>query len=242
MDVDYNRIAGNYEIYRTANSSIIDYFAEEIPLDDKVILDFGCGTGNYTFAIRSLTNAQIYGVEPSDNMRLRALEKRLDVRKGDHHYIPFDDNFFDFIYMTDVIHHVPDLTVMFGELNRVLKPGGLVCIFTESHEQLATRYWVKYFPTTVSVEQKRYPDIPVIIETASANGFLKNKIINTDCEQEVELTEKFIALVENKGYSMFHLIAEDDFQKGLESLKKDFSNGIEISCCHGKTLVWLKKG
>lgn len=59
-------------------------------------------------------------------MREKAIAKnpKIDFVKGDHEHIPFRDSFFDFAYMTDVIHHVPDLVVMFKELNRVLKKNG----------------------------------------------------------------------------------------------------------------------
>lgn len=117
MSIDYNILAKDYDLTRTANINIINLFAAELPLDGNVILDFGCGTGNFTYAIKKLTTAEIYGVEPSDGMREKALAKGLDVRLGDHSVIPFDDAFFDFIYMTDVIHHVPLYTSCFPNLS-----------------------------------------------------------------------------------------------------------------------------
>ena len=242
MPIDYNVLAKDYDLTRTANISVINLFAAEIPLDGKTILDFGCGTGNFVYAVRKLTTADIYGVEPSDGMREKALEKGLDVRRGDHSDIPFADNFFDFIYMTDVIHHVPDMKMMFSEFRRVLKQGGLVCILTESHRQLETRFWAKYFPTTVAVEKKRYPDISDIMGAAETAGFDEHKIISTDTVSEFVVSEDFIKLVENKGFSMFRLIEEADYQTGLASLRKDFEEKTIIHSNHGETLLWLRKG
>ena len=130
MSVDYNVLAKDYDLTRTANINIINLFAAELPLDGKTILDFGCGTGNFTYAIKNLTTADIYGVDSSAGMRDKALKKGLDIRIGNHISIPFDDGYFDFIYMTDVIHHVPDLNIMFSEFCRVLKPNGFICILT----------------------------------------------------------------------------------------------------------------
>ncbi|MCL2409600.1 MAG: class I SAM-dependent methyltransferase [Oscillospiraceae bacterium] len=157
MTINYNILAKDYDLTRITNINIINLFASELPLNGKTILDFGCGTGNFMYALKKLTNSEIYGVEPSEGMREQAQAKGLDVKNGDHREIPFADNYFDFIYMTDVIHHVPDLEMMFSELCRVLKSDGLICILTESHQQLETRFWVKYFPTTVAVEKRRYP-------------------------------------------------------------------------------------
>ena len=77
---DYNALAEKYDLTRTANIDTLNRFADELPLDGKAILDFGCGTGNFTYALSKLTSAKIYGVEPSDGMREKALAKGLDVR------------------------------------------------------------------------------------------------------------------------------------------------------------------
>ena len=242
MSIDYNVLAQDYDLMRTANINVINLFAVELPLDRKTILDFGCGTGNFAYTIKKLTTADIYGVEPSDGMREKALAKGIDVRKGDHSEVPFDDDFFDFIYMTDVIHHVPDMKMMFAEFIRVLKPNGLICILTESHRQIETRFWAKHFPTTVTVEKRRYPDIPVIINVAKSTGLDEYKIIETDTDSDVTITGDFVELAENKGFSMFRLIEESDYEAGLAALKNDFKNKTVMHNNHGETLLWLKKG
>ena len=241
MSMNYNILAQDYDLTRTANINIINLIAEELPLDGKTILDFGCGTGNFTYAVKKLTSADIYGVEPSDGMREKAAAKEINVRKGNHSSIPFHDSFFDFIYMTEVIHHVPDMKMMFAEFYRVLKSGGLVCILTESHKQLETRFWVKHFPSIVAVEKKRYPDIPDIAVAAKSAGFDEYKVVVTDAERNITVSADFMKLVENKGFSMFRLIDEVDYQAGLTALKKDFDDRTVINTNHGETMLWLKK-
>jgi len=241
MPIDYNILAQDYDLTRTANLNIINRFAAELPLDGKVILDFGCGTGNFLYALQKLTTAEVYGAEPSEGMRKKALAKGLDVRRGDHTSLPFADGFFDFIYMTDVIHHVPDLNQMFSKLGRVLKTGGLLCVLTESHRQIETRFYAKHFPSTVAVEKNRYPDIPDIIRAAESAGMETCKVVVTDTETEFTVSEEFVNLVENKGYSMFRLIAEADYQAGLAALKKDFTDQTVLRSNHGESLVWLEK-
>ena len=55
------------------------------------------------------------------------------------------------------------------------------------------------------------------------------------------ISDDFVRLVENKGYSMFHLISEDEYNAGLTALKKDFENKEKLACTHGETLLWFKK-
>ena len=241
MSIDYNELAKDYDLTRIANINTINLFAAEMPLNNKLILDFGCGTGNFADAIKKLTDAEIYGVEPSDGMREKALLKGLDARQGDHTFLPFDDDFFDFVYMTDVIHHVPNIKLMFSEFRRVLKPNGFICILTESHKQLETRFWVKYFPATVIEEKKRYPDISDIVKVAINTGLVHYKNVVTDVERDFTVSEDFLKIAENKGFSMFRLIEEEDYTAGLAALKEDYENKTVIHNTHGETLIWLKK-
>ncbi|AKB29005.1 hypothetical protein MSSIT_2286 [Methanosarcina siciliae T4/M] len=244
MGIDYNELAKKYDLSRKENMGTITRFLENQPFSEETnILDFGCGTGNFTCALKRMTDASVYGVEPADEMRQKAIGKNTGVsfEKGNHEKIPFIDSFFDFAYMTDVIHHVPDINAMFKELYRVLKQDSSLCIVTESHKQIESRFWVKYFPATVEVEKERYPDIPEIIESATINGFVFSKIEITDANHRHAIAQNFLMLVENKGYSMFHLISNEDYERGLADLRNDYDKQVEIEYRHGETFLWLKK-
>jgi ubiquinone/menaquinone biosynthesis C-methylase UbiE len=244
MKIDYDVLSKDYDITRNIKIDTIKRFFSKIEANaDTNILDFGCGTGNYACAIKLLSDANVYGVEPSDGMRQKAQEKTPDIvfAKGDHTSIPFDSDFFDFIYMTDVIHHVPDMKSMFSELNRVLRPNGKVCIVTESYQQIETRFWSPYFPATVIVEKQRYPDVPDILSAAAECNFALDENMISDCQQKIKISPEFLNLVKNKGYSMFRLISETDYQAGLEKLEKDFENDVTIDTTHGETFLWLRK-
>jgi len=244
MAVDYDKISGTYDQVRKENRDVLEIFIRELNITGRTrILDFGCGTGNYADALQKLTHAQVYGVDPSDGMREKAMAKNphITVLKGNHEYIPFEDAFFDFVYMTDVIHHIPDIWIMFKEIGRVLKSGGSLCIATQSHEQIDNRFYVKYFPTTAAVDKRRYPDIDEIIRKAREHGFDHTRIILLGEGREVEVTSDFVELVRNKGYSMFHLIPNDEYKAGLKQLEADVSSGSMKRRTSGQTLVWLGK-
>lgn len=64
MKLNYNKISKQYDDVREADVELINKFLEEITFDEETkILDFGCGTGNYTDKIKRLTNADVYGIE-----------------------------------------------------------------------------------------------------------------------------------------------------------------------------------
>ena len=54
---------------------------------------------------------------------------------------------------------------------------------------------------------------------------------------EKELRE----LVKKKGYSMLHLISDEEYGEGLELLETELRNGKIRSRLSGETLVWFIK-
>jgi ubiquinone/menaquinone biosynthesis C-methylase UbiE len=244
MKMDYDALSRDYDLTRSIKLDTVKRLTGKIDFStDTRVLDFGCGTGNYTHAVKRLTGAEVYGVEPSDGMREKAAEKVSGAvfLKGDHTGTPLSSLSIDLAYMTDVIHHVPDIKAMFCELNRVLKPKGLICVVTESHKQIETRFWSAYFPATVAAEKKRYPDINVIVDAAAACGLSLQSLDTTDREQEFLIPREFMELVERKGFSMFRLISDADYESGLKTLRRDFENKSVIHTDHGESFVWLTK-
>ncbi|HEX3049328.1 MAG TPA: class I SAM-dependent methyltransferase [Aggregatilineaceae bacterium] len=147
--VDYDQISKIYDDVRAADVALLNQFLDEVEIRPATcILDIGCGTGNHTDLLQRISGAQLSGVEPSAGMldKARAKNPRVDFREGNAAQIPFDDASFDFAYMTDVIHHVPDISAMFQAIARVLRPGGKLCIVTQSHDQIGRRPIARFFP------------------------------------------------------------------------------------------------
>jgi len=144
-------------------------------------------------------------------------------------------------YMTDVIHHVPDIDEMFKEIYRVIEKNGKVCICTQSHRQIEKRYMSEFFPGTAVADKKRYPAIFDILQSGENAGFkyFKTEVIHEDLD--VELGEAFLELLMNKGYSMLHQISEEEYQSGLKVFKENMKDGSFVRKSAGGSLVWLEK-
>jgi len=84
------------------------------------ILDFGCGAGRMVSAYRRI-GYESYGCD------LTMTEKSDLIRPipKDSYSIPFPDNWFDFVYSDQVLEHVQDHDLVFAEIYRVLKAGGV---------------------------------------------------------------------------------------------------------------------
>jgi demethylmenaquinone methyltransferase/2-methoxy-6-polyprenyl-1,4-benzoquinol methylase len=96
------------------------------------ILDVGCGTGLSAAAAMEIVGSDglVMGVEPSQGMLDEALRRqRLHSGiRGLAEQLPLHDDAFDFICMSFALRHVADLTTVFKEFKRVLKPGGRLLI------------------------------------------------------------------------------------------------------------------
>lgn len=113
------------------------------------VLDVGCGHGRSLTALSALTpNGRVAGADPSELMaeiavqRNRKLVKarRVDVAIAGVEDLPFDDGAFDKALCVHVVYFWNDIEAAFGEIARVLKPGGrLALVFRTDADQAAVR-------------------------------------------------------------------------------------------------------
>ncbi|MDE2745394.1 MAG: ubiquinone/menaquinone biosynthesis methyltransferase [Chloroflexota bacterium] len=93
-----------------------------------VVLDLGAGTGDLSAEFRRQDAARIVGLDVSAAMLARAEEKfgrqRIEWLQGDALHLPFAEESFDVVASAFVLRNLPDLAGSFGEMARVLKPGG----------------------------------------------------------------------------------------------------------------------
>ncbi len=113
------------------------------------LLDVGCATGDFLWAMRRYPGWQVSGVELNDSAARYAREQlQLDVRTGTLAAAGFAAGSFDAVTLWDVIEHVPDPAATLAEVARLLRPGGLLVINTPNLDSLDARlfgaYWIGY--------------------------------------------------------------------------------------------------
>jgi demethylmenaquinone methyltransferase/2-methoxy-6-polyprenyl-1,4-benzoquinol methylase len=95
------------------------------------LLDVASGTGLMIKAALELgvPPAQVTGVDPSRGMLAQNRERNpVTLLEGRGEALPCADSTFDFVCMGYALRHVEDLRQLFGEFQRVLRPGGRVLI------------------------------------------------------------------------------------------------------------------
>jgi ubiquinone/menaquinone biosynthesis C-methylase UbiE len=96
----------------------------------KRILDIGCGDGS--FIIKLKKRCETFGVDISQSAVKMAREAGINAYEADvsSQELPFQDEYFDIIYMGDVIEHLTNPDFAINEVHRVLKPNGFLVLST----------------------------------------------------------------------------------------------------------------
>ena len=98
------------------------------------ILDIGCGS---SLIIQSLNNAMGMDVSPG---KLRFLRRHgIPLVRGSAFALPFKDESFDCLISSQLIEHIPYAAELFSEMNRVLRPGGILVIGTPDYATIGWR-------------------------------------------------------------------------------------------------------
>lgn len=136
------------------------------------ILDIGCAFGDLLDAAKE-RGSNVYGIELSDFGAGKAKDKfgsdRIFYgRLEDSHY---PDNYFDFIFMLDLIEHTKTPKETMEIANRILKTGGYVILVTPDTDSLSRkimgRRWINYKP----VEHNFYFNKKSLSNLADKIGF-----------------------------------------------------------------------
>lgn len=117
---------------------------------DDVILDVGCG-GGINVKRMAKSAKMVYGIDYSiESVKLskEVNEKLIDEGKveilgGNVKNLPFEDNTFDIVTAFETVYFWPDIEKCFGEVKRVLKPGGIFLIGMETNgsDNLIMKFW-----------------------------------------------------------------------------------------------------
>lgn len=229
---DYNELAAAYGHNRKLHPLVLERLIDLGAFNaESRVLEIGCGTGNYIRAIAVETGAMCTGVDPSREMlRIAGGEpgqpdhgrEGIAFVKAAAERLPLPDQSFDLAFSVDVIHHVQRRDEAAREAFRVLQPGGVAVIVTESEDDIRQRMpQVRYFPETIDVELARYPALDVIERELVDAGFQVAEPISVSMPHAIDDLRAY----RDKAFSSLHLIPDAAFEAGIARMERDLHQG-----------------
>ncbi|MFI7214249.1 class I SAM-dependent methyltransferase [Micromonospora maritima] len=181
------------------------------------LLDLGAGTGSWARAFTTwFPGVEVVAVEPSAAMRARCAFAPLVA--GDAAHVPLADRSVDGVWVSTVIHHVPDLAAAARELHRVLRPGAPVLIrsaFAGRHEAITL---FRYFPEAIRVLDS-YPGVADVAAAFAGAGFSTVAVEPVPQVTAASLREAAAGL-RREAHTPLQLITDGAYAAGLVRLRE----------------------
>ena len=225
----YDRIGLDYNSTRQADPYITERIFHLLsPEKNKLYLDIGCGTGNYTIKL-SDKGFDFWGIDPSAQMLNEAKSKSGNIKwlEGSSERIPAEDEAFDGVIASLTIHHWSNLEKSFEELFRVMKPGSKFILFTSTPEQMKG-YWLNhYFPEILKRAADQMPPFEKVKMALKEAGF------------KISTAEKYYVKEDLKDYFLYsgkynpQLYFDPMIRNGISSFadvsfRQEIENGLKL--------------
>lgn len=171
-------ILGHFSRIKTLKESAIKQesrYLKNLAKGSK-FLDVGCGLG-LGLAYAHQLDCELYATE-YDSGALNFVRQHFPVHthQGDLESAGYPDDFFDFIHISHVIEHVLDPRAYIQEMQRMLKPGGILAIGTpDVSSRLYT--WHRW----ANLIRLRIPDV---IDGLEHTFIFPKKRLKSLCEEE----------------------------------------------------------
>lgn len=200
----------------------MELLARNAPQRVDLVVDLGCGTGRFTGALAEALAARVIAVEPADNMRAVAEAKPNPASvcfvPGRADDIPLEDEAADLVFMSQVVHHLPDLPQALREIRRVLRPEGRLCIRQTTRENLDSYYYQRFFPEARAVDEQRLPHRASILSLAESSQY-RSVALETVRHEIASTSLEYVERIALRAYSDLEAITDAAFRKGLMALR-----------------------
>ncbi|MEK4932093.1 MULTISPECIES: class I SAM-dependent methyltransferase [Bacillus] len=160
---------------RNAHISWQETINNIVDVQNKQVIDIGCGGGIYTKELALMGAKNVVGLDFSKEILQAAKENcnafpNISFIHGDAHNIPYPNESFDLVISRAVIHHLQDVPTFIREASRILKQDGTLilqdrtiedCTIPGSPEHIRG-YFFSVFPKLIEIESKRRPKTTTI--------------------------------------------------------------------------------
>ena len=194
----FNKIAGQYDFLNRFLTFGIDNIwrtiaVKKIKNNPKNVLDIATGTADLAIITAKYTNAEIIGLDISDQMlkvgkekiTSKNLDSRIKLINGDAENLSFNNETFDAITVGFGVRNFENLEKGLNEIYRVIKKGGYVAILEPSYpekfplKQLFNFYFETLTPiigNLISKDYKAYSYLSKSVKNFPSSDDFKDQV------------------------------------------------------------------
>jgi 2-polyprenyl-3-methyl-5-hydroxy-6-metoxy-1,4-benzoquinol methylase len=107
---------------------------EGVPRGARV-LDVGCGVGEIMTLLRDQKGCDCSGLDIAPSAVSAVLARGMQAKVATLPSIPYESNSFEAVVSTEVLEHVTDARATLREIQRILKPGGVLLLSVPDGDQ-----------------------------------------------------------------------------------------------------------
>jgi ubiquinone/menaquinone biosynthesis C-methylase UbiE len=224
VDYDKTRIAATYDAARGYRPEVLqqwlDLIAAHAPSAPASIVDLGCGTGRFTQPLAQRFDAKVLGIDASERMLAVARAKhddgRVEFRQASAEKLPLADGSIDMVFMSMVLHHLPDRPATARECRRILRDKGRLCVrnCTRNIVYPQSRFFPGMLPM-VKAELPSSEDVVALFAAAGLRSRAREIVTHTVAGSWQEFADK-LAL---RADSFLARLPDSEFESGLVALR-----------------------
>lgn len=129
MQKNIEQIEKHYGQYKSDIFKKLDFSF----VQGKAILDLGCGPGQDAEIFKNILGLDTYALDVYEHENIKNLGIKFTL--GSIFQLPYEDEFFDYIFLHDILHHIDEKAQCHDrhldalrELKRITKKGGFIII------------------------------------------------------------------------------------------------------------------
>lgn len=232
----FRQMAPVYDKHRKPDELILRLLSEEIrKLARRVrslsMLDVGCGTGGYSIPLAKQFAIKLTGIDVSKEMLERARAKYPNGNwiLGDIESIDFEEDSFDVVLMSYVLHHMRNYKRTLKMVYKILKrASGMLLIATDDHDQFHSSFYHRYMPRIMEIDLNRFPKVNELCDYLRSINF-KVRVKKVRREQRISCEEDVEKLIEQgkaRYFSTLTLLTDKELDEGLKRMRRTLNREL----------------
>ena len=179
------------------------------------VADVGSGTGRFVGCLKEAFGAPIIALDPSARMLAAAgRETAVHYAGAEVERLPLAGGSIDVAFLSMMWHHVRDPQAAVAELERTVRPAGAVFVRTPTVELLEHFAFLRFFPESRALDERRLPSRAALRAVFAAGGFA-GVVQRTIQQRMTDGPEEYRERVRARGFSSLQQISDDAFARGL---------------------------